>query len=225
MTSHEKLKQYFLKINDTLRNSVGCFSDKELPFDGKSGLDGEWINRFYTNPIYRHVHLEYYKTNKISVLHSNAFPNCFVNAPIMGFDVISIGEKITGLFFDLTPIDELDYVLNSFLKDLKKDFKSPQRPLPEWATFFSNNFYCISPLEEELDNIIDRINDTIKYYLEYVSVNNSQHKKIIQKQNEYCIGQKKNNKTFNALAAEIGKDNAELFLNKYLFPQIDLHVH
>lgn len=222
MTSHEKLKEHFLKLNTTLTSVIGKFEDVTLPFDGKSGLDNEWINRFYHNPIYRHAHLEYYKTNKICVLHSNTFPNPFVDMPIMGFDAIALGDRITGLFFDFTPVDELEYILRSFLRELKDTFKSPQRPLPQWATFFSRDFYCISPLEEEIDPIFDKINEAIKFYLEYVDINNFQYKKNIQKQNEYCIGQKKNDKTFNALAAEIGKDNAQLFLNKYLFPEIDL---
>jgi hypothetical protein len=225
MQSHEKLKYYFSKIDKTIQKNIETYKDVELPFSCKSGLEDEWVNRFYYNPIYRHIHLEYYKTNKICVLHSNAFPSPFISEPIMGFDIIALGDRITGLFFDITPIKELDYTLRSFLLDLKKDFKSPLRPLPEWATFFSRDFYCVSPLEEELDQIIDRINDAILFYFEYLNINNSYIlKKNVQKQNEYCIGQKKNEKTFNALAAEIGKDNAKLFLDTCLFPEIDLHT-
>lgn len=222
MTSHEKLKEHFLKLNETLSTLIGNYEDVTLPFDGKSGLNDEWVNRFYKNPIYRHAHLEYYKTNKICVLHSNTFLNPFIDVPIMGFDAIALGDKITGLFFDFTPISEQEYMLRSFLLELKETFKSPQRPLPEWATFFSRDFYCIAPLEEEIDKIFEKINEAIKYYLEFININNFGYLKNIKKQNEYCIGQKKNEKTFNALAAEIGKDNAQLFLDKYLFPEIDL---
>jgi hypothetical protein len=42
----------------------------------------------------------------------------------------------------------------------------------------------------------------------------------IKKQNLYCEGQKKNDKTLKALAAEIGEKDAKLFLNNYLFPEI-----
>jgi len=223
MISHEKLKEYFIILNDTLSCLVGNYKDVDLPFNGKSRLDNEWVNRFYKNPIYRHAHLEYYKTNKICVLHSNTFPNPFVDVPIMGFDAIALGDKITGLFFDFTPVSNQEYMLRSFLLELKETFKSPSRPLPEWANFFSKDFYCISPLEEELDPIFAKINEAIKYYLEFININYSDYIKNIKKQNEYCIGQKKNDKTFNALAAEIGKDNAQLFLDKYLFPEIDLY--
>lgn len=223
MTSQEKLKRYFLKLDEILNPLIGEYEDVNLPFEGKSGLSDEWVNRFYKNPVYRHAHLEYYKTEKICVLHSNTFPNPFVNVPIMGFDAIALGNKITGLFFDFTPIGKQDYIIRSFLLDLKKTFNSPQRPLPEWATFFSRDFYCVSPLEEEMDLIFDKICEAIKYYLEFVNLNNSEYIKNVKIQNEYCIGQKKNDKTFNALAAEIGKDNAKLFLDKHLFPEIDLY--
>jgi hypothetical protein len=223
MNSHVKIKEYFEKLHNVLNLSLGDYKDIILPFEGKSNKEDEWVNRFYSNKVFRHSHLEYYKTDRICVLHSNTFPNLFVDMPIMGFDLIALGDKITGIFFDFTPVNTPDYLLRCCLKDLKNKFKSPQRPLPEWANFFSEDFYCVSPLPEELDEIVDYISESINYYLETAIQNNDVFwRKNLQKQNEYCIGQKKNDKTFNALAAEIGKDNAKKFLDDYLFPEIDL---
>lgn len=218
-----RIKQYFEKVHGTISKFYPLYKDIALPFEGKSDMHNDWINRFYTTHIFRHLHLEYYNTNKITVLHSNSFPNIYSSDPIMGFDLISIGNKVTGIFFDFSPILKRDeFHLNRSLINLTKKYKSPARALPSWANFFSNNFYCVSPLEDEIDNILEDINIAISQYFEYMTAYNFLHKTVIQKQNEYCTGQKKNDKTFSALAAEIGKDNAKIFLNKYLFPEIDL---
>jgi hypothetical protein len=224
MESHSTIKKYFDKIDSCLKQHSGAFTDIQLPFNGKSNVDDEWVNRYYESNIFRHIHLEYYKTNKICVLHSNSFPNILADVPIMGFDLIALGNKITGLFFDFTPVSEIYPSLKSDLINLKFKFKSQIRPLPEWANFFSENFYCASPLEEELDEIISDICKSINRYFEEVNIK-FEHltQKNIEIQNEYCKGQKKNEKTFNALAVEIGKDNAKLFLDNYLFPEIDFH--
>ena len=138
----------------------------------------------------------------------------------MGFDMIALGDKITGMFFDFTPTLSNSALLENGLNNLGKRYKSEKRSLPEWADFFSNKFFCVAPLENELADIMSDIMRYINYYLEMCKEKEIEYFYNIEKQNSYCSGQKKNNKTFKALAAEIGEDNAREFLQTYLFPEI-----
>lgn len=218
MEAHNQIKNYFLELESIFNQAFGVPKDEKLTFQKE---EHEWLNFFYSNPLFRHIHLEFYKTDKICVLHANAFPDPKIDIPILGFDMIALGNKITGLFFDYTPtfttFSKLDYDLDN----LKTKFKSQKRQLPEWADFFSKNFYCVDPLVEELPQIIQVIKDSLTN--SYVQIFKDEFLKYslrIKKQNTYCEGQKKNDKTFKALSAEIGSKNAKKFLNKYLFPEI-----
>lgn len=217
MNSHTQIKKYFLEIAKIFEQHFGSYENKQLPFQK---TEHEWLNYFYSSPIFRHIHLEYYKTDKICALHSTILPNPLVDFPIYGFDMIALGDKITGLFFDFTPTLTKYKDFENLLLFLKQNIKSPARPLPEWATFFSENFICVSPLEEELDNLIDTIKNYTESYLQNSSLLKEKYNKIIEIQNNYCQGQKKNEKTFKALTAEIGKENTQLFFDGYLFPEI-----
>lgn len=216
METHNLLKDLFNDFSDLFSDHLGNFDNKKLPFQKP---EHEWLNYFYNTNITRHVHIEYYKTDRMCVLHANIFPKPFIDVPILGFDAIALGDKITGLFFDLTPTVNSSF-LDKQIKELKQDIKSPTRQLPEWANFFSDNFICVSPDPKELDYIFNRIFIIIKNYLHIILCLNSDYEENIIKQNKYCLGQKKNDKTFKSLASEIGVDNARMFLNNFLFPEI-----
>jgi len=217
METHNKIKRYFFEINEVFEQVFGAYEDKKISFQ-KSTHD--WLNYFYKSPLFRHIHLEYYKTDKICVLHINTFPDPRVDIPILGFDMIAIGNKITGLFFDFTPLLTTYKNLQHNLIFLKQNIKSPKRELPLWADFFSNDFICITPLEEELPIILESVKDSVLDYLQSASITKAKYNTNIELQNKYCQGQKKNDKTSKALTAEVGEENSQIFLNKYLFPEI-----
>jgi hypothetical protein len=217
MNSHIQIKNYFLEIAKIFEQGFGQHENKKLPFQ-KS--EHEWLNFFYKSPIFRHIHLEYYKTDKICALHSTILPNPLVDFPVYGFDIIALGNKITGLFFDFTPTLTRYKDFENLLSFLKQNIKSPQRPLPEWATFFSDNFICIAPLEEEINGIFGTIKNYTESYLQNSFLIKEKYIKTVELQNKYCQGQKKNEKTFKALTAEIGGENAQKFFDEYLFPVI-----
>ena len=214
MNSQEQIKEYFDKLSETLGKHFGSHTNKELPFQKP---EHEWLNYFYNSTAFRHIHLEYYKTNKICALHLTVMPTPFFDYPILGFDMIALGDKITGLFFDITPTVTEFKNLSEKLILLNHSIKSAKRPLPEWADIFSENFVCVAPDTEELSNIF---NITVSYIVDYLSYSNLLLNKNIESQNKYCQGQKKNEKTFKALIAEVGKENAQLFFDDYLFPEI-----
>jgi hypothetical protein len=218
MEAHNNIKEYFLQFVEIFNNVFGEPEDKKLPFQKDTH---EWLNYFYSSPLFRHIHLEFYKTDKISVLHSNTFPDPRVDIPILGFDMIALGNKITGLFFDYTPVNITYSKLDYDLDRLSTKYKSEKRQLPEWANFFSNKFYCVGPTPDELPSILQDIKTSVKdTYFSLYRDELLRYNSRIEKQNLYCQGQKRNDKTSKALAAEIGEDNARKFLTDYLFPEI-----
>lgn len=217
MDSHIQLQNYFNELSKIFRESFGDPRCEKLPFQKDVH---EWLNYFYQSPVLRHVHLEYYRTKNICVLHSNIFSNPMIDLPIYGFDMIAIGEKITGMFFDFTPTLTSSAVLEHGLKNMKGRYKSEERKLPDWANFFSDHFYCISPIQNELDSIFKDVLHYTSHYLMMCKDVEADYFYNINAQNEYCAGQKKNDKTFKALSAEIGEENAREFLQTYLFPEI-----
>jgi hypothetical protein len=218
MNSHSLIQEHFDELSLLFKTEFGDPKAEKLPFQKNTH---EWLNYFYTSKVFRHVHLEYYKTDRLCVLHSNIFPQPLVDLPIMGFDMIAMGDKITGLFFDFTPTVSTSSVLQHSLKKLKVRYSSAERKLPEWATFFSDDFYCVSPEPSELPSMLKDIERYIDHYLYMGRGLREEYEYNIHLQNSYCKGQQKNNKTFKALAAEIGAVDAECFMTKYLFPVID----
>lgn len=212
------LKSYFDKLSKV---SDDFFGNPELNNDNIKTENQTWINYYYQNPLFRHIHLEYYCTKKIEVIHINHFPNPLTNLPIFGLDAIVLGNKITGFFMDFTPSVGKDPTLEALLISLKNSLvKSQDRKLPDWANFFSQNFICIAPHEEEVQQLFDDSITVLNEYFKYVQAHVNTYKKNIAAQNKYCIGQKKNDKTLKALSVDIGEEKAKLFMENNLFPEI-----
>jgi hypothetical protein len=218
MNNVDLISNYFTDLNKLFIEYFGSPYSQKLPFQKDTH---NWMNYFYKSHVFRHVHLEYYKTDKLCVLHSNTFPDPLVDLPIMGFDLIAIGNKITGLFFDFTPTVTSSHALKHCLDNLHDRFTSEKRKLPEWATFFSDSFYCVTPRPEEIELLFKEIYRCIGFYLDISKEKTEQYMFNKYIQNAYCLGQQKNVKTSKALAVEIGADDANLFMTKYLFPVID----
>ena len=214
----DKLREFFDLLTQDFTDAFG-YPERPTPYKGEYNTDIVWQNNVYTSPIFRHIHLQYYKTNKIGIVHANIFPNATVDIPILGLDFIEIGSKITGFFFDITPINA-NQILQKNLIQFKNTIKSPERKLPEWANFFSENFICVSPQEEELDYLLCTSRAITREFLNYSNTFKNKYRTNIEKQNSYCVGQKKNDKTFKALAIDVGEENAKHFLNNYMFPEV-----
>jgi hypothetical protein len=212
------LKEYFNKLANIFDS---FFGSPELNLDNVKTEKQEWINFYYKNPLFRHVHLEYYWTNKIEVIHVNHFPNPLTNLPIFGLDVIVLGDKITGFFMDFTHLTENHPALESLLISLRNTLVlSQDRKLPEWADIFSKNFVCVVPDQQEVEKLFSNSLYVTKEYLDYIRRYISMYEKNISLQNKYCSGQKKNQKTLKALSVDIGEEKAKSFMENNLFPEI-----
>ena len=212
------LENYFNKLS---KISDDFFDTPELNNDNIKTDNQTWINYYYQNPLFRHIHLEYYHTKKIEVVHINHFPNPLTNLPILGLDVIALGDRVTGFFMDFTPSFEKHPLLDTLLISLRNSFSlSQDRKLPDWADFFSQNFICMLPDASEVDSVFNNSLSTYEDYLNYVKIYWDVYNKNIHAQNKYCVGQKKNNKTLKALSVDVGEEKAKLFMENNLFPEI-----
>jgi phycocyanobilin:ferredoxin oxidoreductase len=187
----------------------------------------DWYNHIYSSPSVRYGHLEYFKSynDAIEVVHCVFFPSYYKALPIFGYDAISLGGKITGVFCDYTPSPYHDMILQSSISSVRESLKDLQRDLPGWTEFFSPEFIAISPKEKYEESELK----CIALFDLYIAVtkefdknnkflNWDEAKAHIDGQNKYSIGQRKNSKTQKALAKYIGEQEAKDFIEKTLFP-------
>jgi phycocyanobilin:ferredoxin oxidoreductase len=201
------------------------FFKTDLPHSSINNCD--WFNHIYSSPSVRYGHLEYFKSynDAIEVVHCVFFPSYYKALPIFGYDAISLGGKITGVFCDYTPSPYHDVVLQSAISSTKNSLTDLQRDLPGWTEFFSPEFIAISPKERYEDteqkclSLFDLyVAATKEFDRNSKFLNWDETKAHIEGQNKYSIGQRKNTKTQKALAKYIGEDAAKDFIDTTLFP-------
>lgn len=214
-----------------LYNSLKEKSDKNfqrIDLNHSNSLkDCDWLNHIYISPSIRYGHLEYFKSynDAIEVVHSVFYPSYFKALPIFGFDVISLGGKVSGIFCDYTPSPFHDIILQTTISSVKNHFIHLSRNLPSWIDFMSPDFLMISP-KEEFEKVIESCIGLFDLYISYSKVfdknnkflNDQDVKLHIEGQNKYSIGQRKNMKTQKALAKFIGEKESIKFIENVLFP-------
>ena len=193
------------KFSDTLNPLADQFYEILNDFNPIEIKDYGWENYVWHSNLFSWAHLEKYCTDKVSVLHCVIMPKKNSRAPIYGFDVIEISGKLTGLFLDLTPVDN-------------RIFDVPQvgnlRPVPEWANFFSPNFLCTAPSEKDVYIGLDLL---VSYFRNLPDTTELDYS---YQQQQYINGQRKNPQTFKMLRSQIGEEKAREFMNNILFPDI-----
>jgi hypothetical protein len=100
-----------------------------------------------------------------------------------------------------------------------------RKPIPEWATVFSDRFIMIKPESDaEFIRFCDWVMDKYDWYLNSLLWREKKTDNIegvIEKQNIYCSVQASNPRTYSALKALIGEKEAKYFMENILFPKID----
>ena len=218
-----------LNAGDDLKTKIIYYSDKFKQLiekqNGVKLLDTEdfgWENYRYESPKFRLAHIERYFHDNLLVLHITCFPRETDSSPIFGFDVVCSEktQKISGAFLDLSPV--------LFDKQFHNSVWNSDRKLPYWATIFSKYFIAVRPTEDEHDKLFELAFEIFEKFLNdlnsdiYKVENETYINKIIEKQNEYCIHQAKNERTFGALKTKIGEEKARYFMTKILFPEIKI---
>jgi len=179
--------------------------------------DYGWENHRYESKHFRLAHVERYADGKIEVLHFTTFPHKWSPEPIFGFDVITTEKIITGAYMDLSPI------LDTYPFDEGMDIGG-RKPIPEWATVFSDRFIMIKPESDaEFIRFCDWVVDKYDWYLNsllWIEKKTDNIDGVIEKQNIYCSVQASNPRTYSALKALIGEEKARYFMENILFPKI-----
>lgn len=213
-----------------LYNKIKTRSDKDffkIDLPQSKVNDCDWLNHIYSSPSIRYGHLEYFKSHNdaIEVVHSVFYPSFYKPLPIFGFDVIGLGGKVSGVFFDFTPSPFSDDFLDKSLIHAKKKYSHLLRPLPEWIDFMSPNFLMISP-KEEYNYVEDTCVNLFEIYIGFTKTYDKNNNFLqwgdvvrhIDGQNRYSEGQRKNMKTQKALAKYIGEEASKKFMESTLFP-------
>lgn len=183
--------------------------------------DFDWFNLVgssHDNNIKR-CHLEHYTNSVIEVIHIVVTPAFHTDMPIFGFDIIAINGKVTFVCGDLTPTVNRSYRLYT-------EFES-NRDRPKWGAFFSDTALFYEPKPEEVDELFSEFFAVLYRYLSDLSKAEfcAEPSKVLLKVNEYNNEQRKNNKTYKALAAAEGDDVAEKFIKEVLFPEFGYDRH
>jgi hypothetical protein len=209
MNYKEYLNQLATKLKLMVEKAPNC---QPLHTD-----DYGWENHRYESKHFRLAHVERYADGKIEVLHFTTFPHKWSPEPIFGFDVITTEKIITGAYMDLSPI------LNTYPFDEGMDIGG-RKPIPEWATVFSDRFIMIKPESDaEFIRFCDWVVDKYDWYLNsllWLEKKTDDIEGVIEKQNIYCSVQASNPRTYSALKALIGEEKARYFMENILFPKI-----
>jgi hypothetical protein len=181
--------------------------------------DFGWTNHRYESEVFRLAHIERYTDNKIEVLHITTFPHGWSPEPIFGFDVICTDNQVVGVYLDFTPTFHPYPFSGDFLE---------RKPLPEWATVFSQDFILLKPINDlEFQSFcgwaIHQYTKYLQILLQKEKFTDTEHLQMVkEKQNTYCHIQASNPRTYTVLKHKIGEEKATYFMQQILFPQIVL---
>lgn len=184
-----------------------------------------WKDTYWKSNHIRKCHLKTIdnrNTQKLWLMHINIFPNANLNTPILGFDIVAGPSKITGSFFDYSPVDAhpfMDYYHNK-VRDL--EWNKP-RELPDWAkTIFSDHMIAVGNIKT--DKEINQLTDICLNLIHYYVVNLGQYDKLgdyKELQNRYCRNQKLNPHLHRSiLAMGISEEDKNRYVNNVLFEEI-----
>lgn len=182
--------------------------------------DFGWVNHRYKSDSFRMAHIERYADDKVGVLHITTFPPQWSPEPIFGFDIITTQNSVIGAYMDFSPgLKTYKFTEGITFEDRK--------PIPEWATVFSDEFLTLKPKDDnEFMRFCDWAVQKYQWYLDILTeksmVEWEDEHDVIKIQNNYCKVQSTNPRTFNVLKAKIGEERAKYFMEEILFPKIPI---
>lgn len=176
----------------------------------------DWSNTIYSSHKIRRAHVEHYKSDKLAVLHVTVFPHLNDAAPIFGLDIVSTNDVCLAGFLDLSP------TVAQWGKLTNHPFKVPHS-VPEWAaSIFSKDAVAIKPTDmDELFWLINLSTGVFRNYYQRLGTEPGNPGEVKSAQNNYCVQQRKNDKTLIALTKMIGAERARAFMDEVLFPLVD----
>ena len=184
------------------------------------------INEFYQAKGFRKIHLEVAKLGKsLQILHCVFFPDPCYELPIFGADLVVNSNNISAAIVDLSPVGKnLPNFLNSQMKLLKVPNFKESAKLPEWGFIFSPYVCFVRPVdfleEKSFLELIDQYLSLLLSLLVKVQrdeINSLDAMCRLNYQKQYCLNQKRNDKTRGILTKFFGSSWADEYINKILF--------
>jgi phycocyanobilin:ferredoxin oxidoreductase len=197
-----------MKYSESLRQVSNQLYDLLENHGTQIGVpDYGWENYVWQSDKFARAHLENYWTEKVSVIHCVIMPHTHTNAPIFGFDAIEINGNLTGMFLDVTPVDDTPPPTLPRVGE--------PRPIPEWGDFFSDEFVCCKPDLRDLMMGVYVLNYYLEYELPGIPTGDN-----AAGQQRYIDGQRRNPQTFRMLKSHVGEQRAREFMETMLFPTV-----
>lgn len=217
-----------IKIQHLFENRLsGVGSEVNEPGMERFNQPG-WVNRVWTSINFRRAHLDVVdarETKGLWMMHCCIFPHTNNPAPIFGFDVVAGRNKITGCFYDYSPLGSTTHPLSLWFKSSVADLSwKKTRELPVWAEqIFSDDMIAASNVQsdEELAQIFKMASQGIEHYLANVGDSNGTTKDTTALQNFYAQNQKQNPHTPKVMTAlGLNEEDVQVFIQECLFPEI-----
>lgn len=215
----EKMRACAKAIQDTFERTGVLYEDAALK------EKYTWENHIYHAETYRRAHIEIVDktaSHGIYILHATVFPHADDDTPIWGFDTVCGKNKITGAFHDFSLVSEQHAMHDWFAQEVKDISWNKERDLPEWArNIFSPAMVAAGNLSDpaEIDQFVNLGLKTLDYYVNTVDRKGTVNS--IDRQNYYCINQKRNPHVYRSMIA-MGVEEPVIrdFVDEVLFPEI-----
>ena len=197
---------------------------KRYPITEDVNFSG-WKDLYWKSDYIRKCHLKTIDnrdTQKMWLMHVNIFPNTNLNLPILGFDIVAGCNKITGAFFDYSPVDKHQFIDYYNTRTQKLTWNKP-RVLPDWTKhIFSPNIIAVGNVksEEEIDQLYSECLHLIDYYVTNSGLHNrtGDYK---EQHNYYCKQQKLNPHLHKSiLNMGLSEENKNKYINNVLFEEV-----
>ena len=208
------------RIETLFNDNLNCYTIPEkIDFKG-------WKDQYWQSTEIRKCHLKTIDnrdTQKLWLMHINIYPHTNINLPILGFDIVAGPNKITGSFFDYSPVDKHPY-MDYFYSVVKDISWNKPRELPDWAQqIFSKDMIAAGNIrtEEEIEQLCNVCFKLVQYYVENLNNANSIAGDYKDKHNFYCKQQKLNPHLHRSIISMgISEEDKDRYVNRVLFEEI-----
>lgn len=188
----------------------------------------DWSNWLWTSTKYRRAHLQIIdklETHKLYVLHCTVFPHFRNSAPIFGFDTVCGPNKVSGAFYDFSPVGDYNHSLIQWFANGPASLSwNKVRGLPDWAkAIFSPYMITASNIQtqEEIDQLTSAAILGLETYLDKIDDTAESGNNFYLMQNRYCQYQKKNPQVVRSMVnVGVPEEKIKRFIDEVLFPEV-----
>ena len=193
-------------------------------------LDGEGLlisNELLRCRGIRKIHLELAQLGRgLQILHCVWFPDPRFDLPIFGADIVAGPAGVSAAIVDLSPVSDglLPASIDTALSALSRPAFRQSRDLPGWGTIFSPHVCFIRPDgSDEEDLFLKHVTDVLgvlHHAVQEASVEPVDAASTIRRyegQLNYCLQQKRNDKTRRVLEKAFDAAWADQYIELLLF--------